>query len=153
MSTIQLRLAVLRRHRRLSQRALAAIAGVRPDTISELERGVSKGIQFETLARLCAALNCAPGEIFELRSDALDQHEIPVLGGFDEDEILLARLTTPQRVVDGSSFLAELQRQTPPLAERSAGSAHEGVMPRTAAPADGAESGPAQPAALTGQPG
>ncbi len=142
MSAILLRLAELRHRRRLSQRALAAIAGVRPDTISELERGVSQGIQFETLARLCAALNCAPGEFFELRSDTLDQHEIPVLGGADEDEILSARLrlaqSAAQRVVDGPSFLAELQRdaQSLPIPEQSAQSALPGSIPHASMPAD-----------------
>lgn len=111
MSDITLRLAEVRRRRHLSQRALAAMAGVRPDTVSELERGISKGIQFETLARLCAALDCTPGELFELRLDAIDRHEVPVLGGADEDTILRARLGTEQRVVDGASFVAELMRE------------------------------------------
>jgi putative transcriptional regulator len=111
MSDISLRLAEVRKRRRLSQRALAAMAGVRPDTVSELERGISKGIQFETLARLCAALDTTPGELFELRLDAIDQHEVPVLGGADEDAILRARLGTERRVVDGPSFVAELLRE------------------------------------------
>jgi putative transcriptional regulator len=111
MSTISLRMMELRKRRRLSQRTLAAMAGVRPDTVSELERGISKGIQFETLARLCAALDCTPGELFELRLDAIDDHQVPVLGGSGEDEILRRRLRVEQRVVDGPSFVAELLRE------------------------------------------
>jgi len=111
VSSIFLRLSEVRKRRHLSQRALAAMAGIRPDTVSELERGVSKGIQFETLARLCAALDVTPGDLFELRLDAIDQHEMPVLGGADEDEILRARLGTEQRIVDGASFVAELMRE------------------------------------------
>ncbi|HZQ38119.1 MAG TPA: helix-turn-helix transcriptional regulator [Dehalococcoidia bacterium] len=66
MSQIRLRLPELRARRRMSQRQVAAVAGLRPDTISALERGQAHGIQFETLARLCDALGCQPGELFEL---------------------------------------------------------------------------------------
>lgn len=108
MSKIKFVLPMLRKSHRLSQRQLAALAGVRPDTISALERGQSTGIQFDTLARICEALNCQPGDLFELE---LDEHEVPVLGGPDEDEILRQRLRQPGRTVDGSSFVAELMRQ------------------------------------------
>lgn len=66
MSQIRFRLLELRARRRMSQRQVAAAAGVRPDTISALERGAVHGIQFETLARLCDALGCEPGDLFEL---------------------------------------------------------------------------------------
>ncbi|GEM_PF-181214 len=66
MSNIRLRLPEIRARRRLSQRQVAAAAGVRPDTVSALERGAVHGIQFETLARLCDALGCEPGDLFEL---------------------------------------------------------------------------------------
>ncbi|HLZ70640.1 MAG TPA: helix-turn-helix domain-containing protein [Dehalococcoidia bacterium] len=66
MSRIRLRLPELRASRRLSQRQVAAAAGIRPDTVSSLERGAVHGIQFETLARLCDALGCEPGDLFEL---------------------------------------------------------------------------------------
>jgi len=109
MSIIHLRLPVLRAERRLSQRQLAARAGVRPDTISALERGDSQGIQFDTLARLCEALDCEPGDIFDLERDA---QGAPSLGGVDEDALLMERLreleTGPR--IDGPSFVAELLR-------------------------------------------
>lgn len=108
MSTIMVELPVLRARRRLSQRQLAALAGVRPDTISALERGETHGIQFETLARLCEALRCSPGDI--LLFEAGDDHEAPTLGGPDEDEILARRIAELDRAprVDGPSFLAAL---------------------------------------------
>ncbi len=105
MSRLHLRLSVLRAERRLSQRQLAALAGVRPDTLSALERGESAGIRFETLIRLCDVLGCEPGDLFELASDG---HQIPVLGGPDEDDLVRQRLQEPGRRVDGASFLAEL---------------------------------------------
>lgn len=108
MRGIRITLPLIRKQHRLSQRQLAALAGVRPDTISALERGKSTGIQFETLASICEALNCKPGDLFELE---LDDHEVPVLGGPDEDEILLRRLRNRGRIVDGASFVAELMKQ------------------------------------------
>jgi putative transcriptional regulator len=112
VSSVRLRLPVLRAERRLSQRRLAALAGVRPDTVSALERGASAGIRFDTLARLCDALDCDPCELLQLERDA---HQVPVLGGPDEDDIVRQRLKEPGRRVDGPSFVAELMRE---MAER-----------------------------------
>ena len=108
MVTIQVGLSTLRARRRLSQRQLAALAGVRPDTISALERGDSHGIQFDTLARLCEALECGPGEL--LLIDQHDGHVAPVPGGPDEDEIIAQRLAELERTpaIDGPAFLAAL---------------------------------------------
>lgn len=105
MSGVRLRLPILRAERRLSQRQLAALAGVRPDTVSALERGDSAGIRFDTLARLCEALGCEPGDLFELKRDG---HRVPLLGGPDEDELVRQRLQESGRRVDGPSFVAEL---------------------------------------------
>jgi putative transcriptional regulator len=107
MSTIRLRLPVLRAERRLSQRKLAERAGLRPDTVSSLERGATAGIQFETLARICDALNCEPGDLFELDRD---DHVVPVLGGPDEDDIIRSRLAESGPLVDGPTFIAALQQ-------------------------------------------
>jgi putative transcriptional regulator len=107
MSVVRLLLPAMRAKRRLSQRQVAAAAGVRPDTISALERGQTTGIHFETLARLCDVLDCQPGDLFTVEHDP---HHVPVLGGPDEDEIIRERLMHPGRRVDGASFVAELQR-------------------------------------------
>jgi putative transcriptional regulator len=90
VSTIHLRLAILRAERQLSQRKLAEMARLRPDTISALERGETSAIQFETLARLCEALKCEPGDL--LNKLERDTHQVPVLGGPDENEIIRRRL-------------------------------------------------------------
>lgn len=91
----------------MSQRQVAAAAGVRPDTVSALERGAVRGIQFETLARLCEVLGCEPGDLFEIDRD---QHVVPVLGGPDEDALIAERLAEVGPRVDGPSFVAELLR-------------------------------------------
>lgn len=108
MATITVLLPLLRARHRLTQRQLAALAGVRPDTISALEREAAAGIRFETLAAICEALNCGPGELFEVRGDC---HELPTLGGPDEDDLVRARLRQTERRVDGPSFVDELLRR------------------------------------------
>jgi putative transcriptional regulator len=105
MGGVRVRLPTLRAERRLSQRQLAELAGVRPDTVSALERGDSAGIRFDTLARLCDVLGCEPGDIFEHRPDP---HRVPVLGGPEEDELVPQRLGQTERRVDGVTFLDDL---------------------------------------------
>lgn len=105
MGKVILRLPLLRAMRRLSQRQLAALAGVRPDTISALERGDSAGIRFDTIARLCEVLDCEPGDLFELEADF---HKVPLLGGPDEDDLVRHRLAQTGRRVDGPTFVTEL---------------------------------------------
>ena len=107
MSIVRLGLAELRAKLGLSQRQLAERAGLRPDTVSALERGASAGIRFDTLARLCDVLECEPGELIEL--DAID--DVPVLGGADEDALIRERLALTDLRVDGPTFLAELLRE------------------------------------------
>ncbi len=107
MPAVKMKLPEVRRRRRLTQRQLAASAGMRPDTVSALERGKSAGIQFETLARLCYVLDCEPGDLLEVERDS---HALPVLGGPDEDDIIRQRLAEAAPRVDGPSFLAELMQ-------------------------------------------
>ena len=105
MAGIQLRLLQVRAERGLTQRQLAAIAGIRPDTVSALERGESAGIRFDTMAGLCEALDCEPGELFA--RDRLE-HRPPRLGGQDEETIIRGRLDEWGPRIDGESFLAAL---------------------------------------------
>jgi putative transcriptional regulator len=98
-------LPTLRMRRGLSQRQLAALAGLRPDTVSALERGESTGIRFETLVRLCDVLECAPGELLEID---FDEHRVPTLGGPDEDELIRGRRSDAGEQVDGPTLLASL---------------------------------------------
>lgn len=107
MLAIRVQLPRLRMERRLSQRQLAAMAGVRPDTISAIERGEAHGIRFETLASLCEVLGCQPGDILDVQATV---EPVPTLGGPDEDEIIYARMSQAERWIDGPSFVQELVR-------------------------------------------
>ena len=61
MTPIQLRVRELREARGWSQAELARRADVRAATLSNIETGQTKGIDFETLEKLAKALGCDPG--------------------------------------------------------------------------------------------
>lgn len=57
MTPIRLRVREIREAQGLSQAALAKKAGIRPATLSAIETGQTKGIDFDTLERLARALS------------------------------------------------------------------------------------------------
>ena len=60
-------------HRRgMKARELAAAVGISETQISLFRSGKVKGIRFRTLARFCAILECAPGELLDYAFDADD---------------------------------------------------------------------------------
>ncbi|MEL6565073.1 MAG: helix-turn-helix transcriptional regulator [Pseudomonadota bacterium] len=66
MSTeIVVRLDVIMALRKVRGRELAAQIGITEQNLSLLKSGKVKGVRFETLARLCAALDCQPGDLLE----------------------------------------------------------------------------------------
>ncbi|WP_366523954.1 helix-turn-helix transcriptional regulator [uncultured Tateyamaria sp.] len=62
---IVVRLDVMMARRKIRGRELAAQIGITEQNLSLLKSGKVKGIRFETLARLCAALDCQPGDLLE----------------------------------------------------------------------------------------
>jgi putative transcriptional regulator len=67
--TINLRVAELMGKNRLNQKQLSEMTGIRPNTISAMWRGEAKRIELEQIDKLCKALNCTPGELFEYIPD------------------------------------------------------------------------------------
>lgn len=49
--------------RKMTSRALAAYVGITEQNLSLLKSGKVKGIRFDTLAKICQALECQPGDI------------------------------------------------------------------------------------------
>lgn len=66
--------------RKLRAKDVAAMVGVSETHLSLFRSGKVKGVRFSTLARLCAALNCQPGELLAYEPDPDDL--LP--GGDDE---------------------------------------------------------------------
>lgn len=58
MMPVEIRLKQVRESRELSQYELAKLTEMSPQNIQKLEQGRAKGIQFDTLEKLCEALNC-----------------------------------------------------------------------------------------------
>lgn len=66
---IVVRLDVMLARRKLSSKELAAQVGITEANLSLLKRGHVKGVRFETLARICAVLDCTPGDLLEYEPD------------------------------------------------------------------------------------
>jgi len=58
--------------RGMKARELAAIVGISETQLSLFRGGKVKGIRFRTLAKLCAVLDCAPGDLLGYDHDAGD---------------------------------------------------------------------------------
>jgi putative transcriptional regulator len=56
-------LDVMMAKRKMSSKDLARAIGITEANLSLLKRGKVKGVRFETLAAICAHLDCQPGDI------------------------------------------------------------------------------------------
>jgi len=65
MTRIVVRLDVMMARRKMRGRDLAAQIGITEQNLSLLKSGKVKGVRFETLARLCDALDCQPGDLLD----------------------------------------------------------------------------------------
>jgi putative transcriptional regulator len=62
---IVVRLDVMLAQRKMKSKDLAIAIGITEQNISLLKSGKVKGVRFETLAAICQALDCQPGDILE----------------------------------------------------------------------------------------
>lgn len=67
---IIVRLDVMLAKRKIRSNALAAAIGITEANLSLLKSGKVKGIRFETLAAICDALDCQPGDLLEYEPDS-----------------------------------------------------------------------------------
>lgn len=65
--TITVNLDVMLAKRKMSVTELADKVGITMANISILKNGKAKAIRFSTLAAICEALDCQPGDILEYR--------------------------------------------------------------------------------------
>jgi DNA-binding Xre family transcriptional regulator len=54
---------------RLSQKTVSEATGIGQKTLSALETGASKGIEFNTLLKLCTFFNCTPSELLLIEEE------------------------------------------------------------------------------------
>jgi putative transcriptional regulator len=62
---IIVRLDVMLALRKVRSKELAAAIGITEANLSLLKAGKVKGIRFSTLEKICAYLNCQPGDLLE----------------------------------------------------------------------------------------
>lgn len=70
---IVVRLDVMLARRKMRSRELAERIGITEANLSLLKAGKVKGIRFETLAAICDALDCQPGDLLEATGEG--QHD------------------------------------------------------------------------------
>lgn len=66
---IIVRLDIMLAKRKMRSKELAETVGITEANLSLLKSGKVKGVRFDTLARICAALDCQPGELLEFTPD------------------------------------------------------------------------------------
>lgn len=62
-------LDVMLAKRKMRSRELAERIGITEVNVSLLKSGKVRGIRFETLEKLCAVLECQPGDLLEFREE------------------------------------------------------------------------------------
>jgi len=62
-------LDVMLARRKMRSKELAERIGITEQNVSLLKSGKVKGVRFDTLALICEALDCQPGDILEYRDD------------------------------------------------------------------------------------
>jgi putative transcriptional regulator len=65
---IVVNLDVMLAKRKLRSKELAETIGITEANLSLLKSGKVKGVRFETLEKICAALECQPGDLLEYRA-------------------------------------------------------------------------------------
>ncbi len=66
---IVVNLDVMLARRKMRSRELAEKIGIAEQNVSLLKSGKVKGVRFETLEKICRALDCQPGDILEFREE------------------------------------------------------------------------------------
>ena len=62
-------LDIMLARRKMRSKELAERIGITEANVSLLKSGKVKGIRFDTLERICQALDCQPGDILEYRPE------------------------------------------------------------------------------------
>ncbi len=65
-------LDVMLARRKMRSKELAEIVGITEQNVSLLKSGKVKGVRFETLEKICQALDCTPGDILDYAPDGAD---------------------------------------------------------------------------------
>ena len=64
---IIVRLDVVLAQRKMKSKDLALAIGISTQNLSLLKSGKVRGVRFDTLAKICAVLECQPGDLLEAK--------------------------------------------------------------------------------------
>jgi putative transcriptional regulator len=78
---IVVKLDVMLADRKVKSKVLAEYVGITEANLSLLKQGHVKGIRFDTLERICAYLQCQPGDLLKFVSEAPLRFEPGANGG------------------------------------------------------------------------
>jgi putative transcriptional regulator len=67
---IIVKLDVMLAHRKMRSKELAERIGITEQNVSALKSGRVRGVRFETLEKICEALDCQPGDILTYEKEA-----------------------------------------------------------------------------------
>ncbi len=68
-------LDVMLARRKMKLMELAEEVGISVTNLSLLKTGKAKGIRFATLAKICVALDCTPGDILQIEHQKIPQYD------------------------------------------------------------------------------
>ena len=72
---IVVNLDVMLARRKMRSKELAAKVGITEQNLSLLKSGKVRGVRFSTLARICAELDCQPGDLLEYKPGSEEEDE------------------------------------------------------------------------------
>ncbi|WP_395449508.1 helix-turn-helix domain-containing protein [Aminobacter sp. UC22_36] len=72
---IVVNLDVMLARRKMRSKELAAKVGITEQNLSLLKSGKVRGVRFSTLARICAELDCQPGDLLEYKPGPEEEDE------------------------------------------------------------------------------
>lgn len=74
---VRVRLATVMEARRITGRDLSRRVGISETQLSLLKSGRVRGVRFDTMARLCAVLDCRPGDLLDYEFDEAELEPRP----------------------------------------------------------------------------
>ncbi|MFZ5591824.1 MAG: helix-turn-helix domain-containing protein [Bacillota bacterium] len=72
---IRIKVSELLGRHKMTQKELSQKTGIRPGTVSALYHETIKRLEIEHLDKICAALNCQPGDLFEYIPTAREENQ------------------------------------------------------------------------------
>ena len=78
---IRVTLAQVLAERGAKSKDLAEAVGITEANLSLLRQGKVKGVRFETLASICAYLDCQPGDLLRFETKGPDENNTPAEEG------------------------------------------------------------------------